>query len=339
MRFTFVVPGLARLDGGALRASRTLSRLASWATVRGSSRGWRGAVLAALGAPSTDAARDLPAAPLAALGAGVEPHAAYALFCDPVELVAGLEDVTLAARIDDLSAGEAQAIVEALNVHFADDGLAFAAPRPDTWFVTARDRPELRTTPIGLALGAPMSAHLPDGGDSRLWQRWATEIQMLLHAHPVNRERERAGRPPFNGVWFWGGGALSDIGLVAPFRAHAPEGREGDFLRGLALHAGGEPLALPSTFDATIQGVPAARPATHVAVMLPRVADAAGLAGLERNWLEPAAHWLARGRIASVALVADGEGQRATTWIARRPSLPGRLRARIAPRRFAPSNR
>ncbi|GMU71852.1 MAG: hypothetical protein AMXMBFR42_13120 [Burkholderiales bacterium] len=340
MRFTFVVPGLASLDRAALASSRSLARIASWASVRSESRGWRAALLSALGAPHTDTAHDLPAAPLAALGAGADPHGGFALAADPVALVAGREDVAIAGRVDDLGAADARALVAALDAHFADDGLAFEAPRPDAWFAFARRRPDLRTTPLDAALGSAMSGLLPKGGDARTWLRWATEIQMLLAAHPVNAERERRGLAPMNGLWFWGGGTLADVGLVAPFRAHAPDGAEGDFLRGLARHAGGESLALPSSFEAAIEAVPAARPATHVAAMLPPVADAHALAALDRAWLEPATRWLERGRIASLALVADeGSGAAATTWTARRPSMPARLRASVAPRRFAPARR
>lgn len=339
MRFTFVVPGLASLDRAALASSRALARVASWATSRREPRGIEAALLAALGAPAGDAARDVPAAPLAALGAGVDPRADYALAAEPVALVAGREDVAVAARLDDLGADETRAIVDALNAHFSSDGLVFAAPRPDAWFATMHTRPELRTTPLAAALGGAMSSHLPAGRDAGAWQRWATEIQMLLFAHPLNRERERAGRPPFSGLWFWGGGTLADVGLVAPFRAHAPEGRAGDLLRGLARHAGGETLPLPSSFEATIEAVPATRPATHVVVTLPRATDASSLASLERAWLEPAARWLERGRIASIAIVADGESEGAATWTARRPSMPARLRAAVAPRRFAPPGR
>jgi hypothetical protein len=155
---------------------------------------------------------------------------------------------------------------------------------------------------------------------------------MLLHAHPINRRRESQGRSTCNGLWFWGGGTLADVGLLAPFHVHAPEGRAGDFVRGLARHAGGEAMMLPGSFDATIEAAPAGRPASHVAVVLPPVSDAASLDAFERAWLGPALAWLARGRIASVALVTDGA--RATTWSAQHPSLAARARAAIAPRRF-----
>ena len=333
MRFTFVVPGLAALDRATLAASRPLARLASWSKARTEPRGYAAAILAAFGAPAPDTAHDVPVAPLAMLGAGAEPDAHFVLAADPVTLVAGRDDVALAARAEDLQALEANALVGALNAHFAGDGLAFHAPRPDTWFATLASRPNLATSPLDAALGAMLSAHAPAGSDARTWQRWATEIQMLLFAHPVNRRREAQGRALANGVWFWGGGALADVGLCAPFRVHAPEGRAGDLVRGLARHAGGEAMRLPGSFEAAIEAAPASRPASHVAALLPPVTDAASLEAFERAWLDPALAWLARGRIASVALVTDGE--RATTWVAQHPSLPARARAALAPRRFA----
>ncbi|CAG1001239.1 hypothetical protein BURK1_02875 [Burkholderiales bacterium] len=333
MRFTFVVPGLASLDRAALASSRPLARLASWTTARAEPRGFAAALLAAAGAPAPDAAHDVPAAPLAALGAGVDPRASFVLAAEPVHLIAGREDVSVAARVDDLDADEARALVAALNAHFASDGIAFAAPRPDTWFATMDARQDLVTVPLDDAVGSMMSSHMPAGGAARTWRRWTTEIQMLLHAHPVNLERERAGRAVCNGLWFWGGGTLADVGLVAPFRAHAPGGRAGDLLRGLAQHAGGETLMRPGSFEATFEAVPATRPASHVAVLLPAVADASALEELDRAWLAPAVASLARGRLASITLVAGGG--RAATWITRRPSMLSRLVAGVAPRRFA----
>ncbi|MEO8485681.1 MAG: hypothetical protein ABI585_05015 [Betaproteobacteria bacterium] len=333
MRFTFVVPRLSSLDAALLAESRPLARLASWSQARVEPLGITAALLAAFGAPAADTAHDVPAAPLALLGAGVDPHASFVLAADPVSLVAGRDDVALAARVDDLQTLEAHALVDSLNAHFASDGLVFHAPRPDTWFATLASRPALRTVPIERALGTMLSAHAPGGADAGTWQRWSTEIQMLLFAHPVNRRREQQGRAMCNGTWFWGGGTLADVGLGAPFRVHAPDDRSGDLVRGLALHAGGEAMMLPGSFEAVIEAAPATRPASHVAVVLPPPRDAASLATLEQAWIAPALAWLRSGRIASLVLVTDGE--RAMTWTARRPSLPARLLSGFAPRRFA----
>jgi len=34
---------------------------------------------------------------------------------------------------------------------------------------------------------------------------------MLFFGHPVNERREMEGKPPISGVWFWGGGVLSEL--------------------------------------------------------------------------------------------------------------------------------
>ena len=333
MRFTFVVPALATAARDAARASEPLTRIASWSAARTPASSLESAIVQALGVATPAAGGDLPIAPATALGAGLEPGAAYVLAAEPVHLVAGREDVAVGARVDDLPADDTRTIVDALNAHFAADGLRFAAPRPDAWFVAATARPDLATVPLDAALGETMSSHLPTGRDARTWQRWSTEIQMLLHAHPVTLARERAGLAPGNGLWFWGGGALGDAGLVAPFRGHAPAGRAGDLVRGLALAAGGDALELPGSFEAAVEAVPASRPATHVVVVLPAAATTTVLAEIDRQWLAPAVDWLRRGRLASVAIVT---GRRpAATWSVRRPSAFARLAAGFAPRRFS----
>ncbi len=40
------------------------------------------------------------------------------------------------------------------------------------------------------------------------YRRLDGEIQMLLHAHPVNARRQRQGMPPINGLWLWQGGTV-----------------------------------------------------------------------------------------------------------------------------------
>lgn len=327
MRFTFVVPGSAVFDRDTL-AGPALARLASWSSSRSDAPGVEAATLQALGAARAADGRSPPVAPAAALGAGLEPGPSTVLVADPVSLVAGRDDVRLAARIDDLDADEVAAIVVALDAHFAADGLRFHAPRPDAIFATSATRPSLDTVPLAVALGGVLSAHPPRGADARLWLRWGTEIQMLLFTHPVNAARERAGRPAVNGLWFWGGGALDDLGLVAPFRAHAADGRAGDVVRGLARHAGGETLRLPASFEAAVHAVPATRPAAHVVVALPPLGEARSLDWAERDWFAPAAEALARGRIASIALATDRG-----VWNVPRPGFAARLRARLAPRR------
>jgi hypothetical protein len=43
-----------------------------------------------------------------------------------------------------------------------------------------------------------------------------TEMQMMLHEHPVNQSREARGEPAVNGTWFWGGGVMPKS-IVSPY--------------------------------------------------------------------------------------------------------------------------
>jgi hypothetical protein len=199
MRLTLVVPHLVA-SGRALPDEPAFARLAAHAgKPRDLARDLDTAAIAA-GASSM-----LPIAPLAALVAGFDPGTSYVLRANPVALVAGRDDVLIAGRVDDLTAAEAQALIDALNAHFAQDGLAFHAPRPDAWFVVSRDHVPVDTTPLSQVEGE-LRPHLPRGEHGGIWRRWLSEMQMLLHAHDVNAAREAQGRAPVTGVWIEGGG-------------------------------------------------------------------------------------------------------------------------------------
>lgn len=48
--------------------------------------------------------------------------------------------------------------------------------------------------------------YLPGGAARASHRRLLSEIEMALHEHPVNQERQSAGRPMINSLWLWGGG-------------------------------------------------------------------------------------------------------------------------------------
>ena len=81
MQLTLIVPGLLALPEASLAASRPLARFARYATRSNGEHGIAAATLAALGLA------DAPAAPLLALGAGLDPAPTRA-GSDPVSLVA-----------------------------------------------------------------------------------------------------------------------------------------------------------------------------------------------------------------------------------------------------------
>jgi hypothetical protein len=322
MRLTLVVPDLLTMDRVALAAMPALVKLGHYAGPPDTLRGTRDALVVSQFATPHAAA----AAPLAALGAGLDPFAAYVLRADPVSLVAGRTDVALAARIDDLDGSDTDALMATLNAHFGGDGLAFHAPRPDAWFVFVDHAPDLTTTPLAAVRGA-IYPWLPGGNDAARWRRWMSEMQMLLHEHPANASRAERGRAPVTGIWISEGGRIAETKQRLNTTIFAPPGTTGDVARGLARLGGAAAFAPPPAFTALPMQ-------DGAAVVLDR-ANVATASTLQSNWIDPAVAALERGTLVSLSLLADGHGM-AAAWNAQRPTWNQRAMARLARRPFAP---
>jgi hypothetical protein len=331
MRLTLAVPELlalgnrATLDATPSSANSLANSLARIARYAGPPVTRCGGLEAFLVSPSAPP-EWIATAPLAALGAGLDPGDRYVLRADPVSLVAGRADVALGARIGDLDAGETDAFLATLNTHFGGDGLAFAAPRPDAWFVIVDDTPDLATTPLSAVRGT-IYPHLPCGEDAAKWRRWLSEMQMLLHEHPVNTAREERGRTAVTGIWISDGGRATDIADAPSTAIYAAGSLAGDVARGLALMRGSSVRVPPARFEEL--------PKQDEATVVLEPANDANMPVLERNWVGPAVAALERGSLTSLTLLADGNGV-AAAWRAQRPTLIQRVFARFAARTFAP---
>jgi len=313
-----VLPGLlreavadAQPPGRAGEGARTpcLARLLAAAGAPAAEPGGIGAALA----PWYGVVRqtDWPFAALRLAALGVDPGTDAWLAADPVTLEAGRDDVRLLGPVADLSPDDAAALVATLNAHFRDDGLVFVAPRPDAWFVRTAVVPDLATHPLDVACGRTLHGLLPTGRDAPQWRRWQSEIQMLLHEHPVNVARESAARRVVNSVWFWGAGTRAP---AAP-RAVTTYADAGIGVA-LAAHVGRPAHPVPDVVD-----VSNAEPGTTTVVVVP--SGQPRLDDLERRFAVPAWTALARGAVAEVTMVADGAG--VVVWTLRRPRAWRRL--------------
>lgn len=141
------------------------------------------------------------------------------LRADPLHLQAGTHHHVHfdQARLD-LDAEESAALIASLNDMLRAEGALLRAPTPGRWYLQLTDTPLLQTLPLssGLALGAALWS--PMGPDASRFKRLLTEMQMLLHEHPVNQARERLGQLTVNSLWLWGEGPLPD-GWQRPFAA------------------------------------------------------------------------------------------------------------------------
>jgi hypothetical protein len=301
-------PGLAALLAAAAPPARDAD-------------GYDAALAAHFGIPRQ---ADWPIAAIRAAALGLETAGDYWLAADPVTLVAGRDDVRLAGVVADLSRSESDALVATLNAHFASDGLAFVAPRPDAIFAHIAVRPGLVTRPPVARADESLRRRLPGGPDADQWQRWQSEIQMLLHDHPVNAARESEGRPPANSVWFSAGGTLPPQPVrETPIRTCADSG----VAVALAAHAGAPAEALPGRLaDALAK-------ATGAGKIVVALGPGIGLGAIERSWGAPAREALGGGRVVAVTVVTDDAGD-AVTWHARRPGPLRRLASRFAAHDF-----
>ena len=155
-------------------------------------------------------------APVRAAADGLDAGDGYWLCADPVNLQLQRSEMLLFPDVA-LGGDEAAALCASLNGHFSDSGMKFHAPHPQRWYVQLQAAPQLVTTPLKRAAWRDAKFHQPQGADALRWQRIATEVQMALYAHPVNRAREARGDLIVGSLWWWGGGHA--VELRSPFDA------------------------------------------------------------------------------------------------------------------------
>ena len=69
---------------------------------------------------------------------------------------------------------------------------------------------------------------LPMGADAHKHRKLSSEIEMALHEHEVNIQRQKDGLQPVNGLWIWGGGRAP----VQATEPHPPLFSDDPLLRG-----------------------------------------------------------------------------------------------------------
>ncbi|HMM44050.1 MAG TPA: hypothetical protein PKE41_00270 [Candidatus Macondimonas sp.] len=157
-------------------------------------------------------ANPAPWAALSYWGDTGAPPAGPVLRADPLHLQAGTQHHVHFDQVRlDLDEAESAAFLDRLNALLQTDGMALEAPSPGRWYLHLPAAPDISTQPLshGLALGTSLWA--PQGPGTVRFKGLLTELQMLLHDHPVNIARERLGQLPVNSLWLWGEGALPAI--------------------------------------------------------------------------------------------------------------------------------
>ena len=198
----------------------------------------------------------------------------------------------------EISRQEAEQICDALNAHFSAN-LEFHAVDAERWVARFGTDCEVNATSSFEAAGRDFDPIGAGRGHALL-----NEIQMLLHAHPVNEAREARGEPPINGLWLWGAGRARK----ASSRWNSVLANE-PIAMGLAMLAGTRYRSLPASAQPWLEGAP--EEGRHLVVLdalrVPAALDDVvsyekNLNALEAAWFAPLLRALRAGRIGVVTV-------------------------------------
>lgn len=272
-------------------------------------------VLGALG-------RQSPAEGLAALrlwGQTGERPGAWIAAADPVYMEPQLDRLFLhALRAEDLGRSEIRRLYDGLQETLgSDDALGFAR-LGDCGYIRSQQPMVTASFPAAVLDRQNPYDWLPSASTGAATLRLISEIEMTLHAHPVNAERLSRGLRPVNSLWVWGGGR-------APQQSSAPMPplyADDPLLRGYWHSVGATNADWPGTIDACID----AGEGSFVAAMRVDSRDAATL----HSGLHALRDALRSGRLrCGVLLSADGiratlrRSDRLRVWRRASPLLEG----------------
>ena len=241
----------------------------------------------------------LAAGALTLLGSGGDPGEARWGRADPVHLRLMRDRLILVqAAALEISRQEAEALCAALSAHFAG-ALGFHAVDVRRWCVRLENELELGEVVAPLEM-AGHEVTLARAGNALV-----NEVQMLLHAHPVNEAREARGEPPLNSLWPWGAGRAP---REARCRWQSISSAD-PLALGLARLAGVRHRGLPASAGAWLDRVP--EEGRHLVILdalraplaLSNEAEyRAGTEVLENDWFAPLLGALREGRVGMVTL-------------------------------------
>lgn len=191
---------------------------------------------------------------------------------------------------------EMQQIAQTINHYCSADGFKLETPRPERGYLRVSSEWQCLTWDPRRVAGRAVTEFMPAGRDENAVRKFMTEIQMLLHAHPVNQAREACGQPAINSLWLWGGGRLPEQVAQAPARIITSL----PLVRGLAKLAGQSDAAWPADLE-----VPSDEGQWLIALSMN---DFGGdILRLQRELIAPAWRALVHGRAQEIKFYPGGE--------------------------------
>lgn len=127
------------------------------------------------------------------------------LCADPCYLHAD-RDRLLLFPITDLTMEEGNQLRESIQLLLNDFDAQLVPNDLNHWSIWLENMPDINLTAMSSLIGKSVASTLPRGAEQNDWLRLGNEIQMALFEHPVNQQRQSAGKLPVNSLWFWGKG-------------------------------------------------------------------------------------------------------------------------------------
>lgn len=267
------------------------------------------------------AAKQWALAPAAVAAGGSElapagPASQYWL-ATPVHCFAGLDSVQMhPSGLLKLPQETQSRLAAEFNLVFADSPWRLHATGSRELLLSGTQLAASAADPAA-SIGADLRQGLPRGADAATLRRLGVEIEMWLHEHRINRERQARGELPVSGLWLWGAtppevGDASAQSPTAPLPRSARLYGEDAYIEALWRLRGSPTESLPDGFAQVAAATEAAR-----VVLYPTLgADGSvpAFERLEQRWLAPALQALQTRRLSSIDIFAGAFAWRLTRW-------------------------
>jgi hypothetical protein len=146
---------------------------------------------------------------------GVEVGTAAWGLLTPVHWRVGADAVHLAdPRALGLDEASSRALFDAVRPLFDSEGFVLAWGAPLRWYASHADFTSLQAAGLDRVIGRNVDRWLPSQPQARLVRRLQNEVQMLLHTHPMNQQREATGALTVNSFWLSGCGVRQPDGAA-----------------------------------------------------------------------------------------------------------------------------
>jgi hypothetical protein len=233
----------------------------------------------------------------------------------PVHLIAGLTSLHLDRRsILRLTPTDCESFAIDFNRTFAGSDLVLTPLPSGDFLLQGPATLTGSTTEPSRALVADLEASLPKGADAKPLKRLGAELEMWLHATPLNETRQRRGEFPVSTLWLWGGGPHATAAMSVT-RSPLPQTNlafgTDPYLAGLTHVLGIPSRVLPDQLNSILGGDPHGQRAVLVAEVTPMLQSNPrwtlfeALAELDRRLVSPALTALRSGTLESVILIAN----------------------------------